>query len=154
MICNQVLNKMFLCLRWIQFWMAKDYTEIVWDHFDISFLVESPLNHLSGCCSPFAPKFWEVAWTKKWWFHTKMNTDSVVETNKCGGDTQTLLAVWKKSNFMQSQINGDAKSSGASPLWATWWNFYYLILKIYEYYVKFGNYSTHDFLAKHLSISR
>ena len=66
-----------------------------------------------------------------------MNTDSVVETNKCGGDTQTLLAFWKKSNFMQSQMVGMQKLQVLARYEPP--GDYYLIFKIYEYYVKFGN---------------
>ena len=45
-------------------------------------------------------KKWEVV---EWWFYLKMYAASVMGTLICGGDTQTLLAVYK---FLHSQAVG------------------------------------------------
>ena len=50
-------------------------------------------SHLSGCFRLFAPKFWEVVGTYKWYFCHPIDADWDMGILKGGGDTQTLPPV-------------------------------------------------------------
>ena len=76
---------------------------------EVWFIGGSLVSHLSGRFWLFAPKFWEMAETYKWWFCSKMNAAWVVGTITDSGDTQTLLAFKKKLYFCHSQMAGMQK---------------------------------------------